>query len=260
MIRTGVRHSLEKLRPFAVVLSFSLVTIGACEARQTPPEGAKSPTEQMSLAALCGIAKNNSDKCPAIHNFVEVYDHFLGPMRGSATSILEIGVLAGESMHLWADYFSGAMIHGIDIEDKSKLNLSATRHRTYIGDQSSRDDLRAVVEKAGGKFDLILDDGGHTMEQQQVSMGFLFPYVKSGGYYILEDVHTSLPRFHKKYGVELGGRNSTLTMINRYNYRHNIESKYMTEDEAQYITKNIHSCSLVHIAKMHSMAWICKKK
>jgi hypothetical protein len=162
-------------------------------------------------------------------------------------------------MHLWSDYFSAAKIHGVDIVDTSELNLLAERHRTYIGDQSSRDDLRAVVEKAGVKFDVIIDDGGHTMEQQQVSMGFLFPFVKEGGYYILEDVHTSLPASHEEYGVDAGGRNSTLTMINRYYYRHQIMSQYMTDEESSYVTSNIRFCTLVYIAKRHSMAWICKK-
>jgi hypothetical protein len=38
----------------------------------------------MSLAELCRLEKNNSDKCPRVHGFVEVYDVFLSPMRDSA--------------------------------------------------------------------------------------------------------------------------------------------------------------------------------
>jgi len=46
-------------------------------------------------------------------------------------------------------------------------------------------------------FDLIIDDGGHTMDQQITSLKHLWKAVKPGGYYILEDLQTSyLEAYH----------------------------------------------------------------
>ena len=37
----------------------------------------------------------------------------------------------------------------------------------------------------------MIDDGGHTMEQQIVSIETLFPLLADGGVYLVEDTHTS---------------------------------------------------------------------
>ena len=99
------------------------------------------------------------------------------------------------------------------------------------------------------------------MEQQQISFGYLFKHVKPGGYYIIEDVHTSLPQYHVGYGVEKNGENTTLTMINNYIRTAMINSKYLTPEEKNYLTENIEYCSLFfRNNKEHSLAVIFKKK
>ena len=47
------------------------------------------------------------------------------------------------------------------------------------------------MQKTGGNFDIIIDDGGHSMPQQIISFLTLFPHVKSQGLYVIEDLHTS---------------------------------------------------------------------
>ena len=49
-----------------------------------------------------------------------------------------------------------------------------------------------------GPVDVIIDDGGHTMNQQKTSFKVLFPYLKSDGVYIIEDLHTSYWRYYLK--------------------------------------------------------------
>ena len=39
--------------------------------------------------------------------------------------------------------------------------------------------------------DIIIDDGGHTMEQQIATFEELYPWVNDQGIYICEDTHTS---------------------------------------------------------------------
>jgi hypothetical protein len=196
-----------------------------------------------------------TDKGSMLHHYTEVYEHFFYPMRASARKICEIGVLEGASLEMFADFFGGAVIYGIDIKDASHLN--SDRIRTFVADQSDRKQLAAFLDADGSDFDLILDDGGHTMPQQQVSFAYLFKYVRTGGYYVIEDVHTSLL---SGYAVEPGEGNSTLTMINHFVRSGQIESKYMTEEERQYLNLNISYCNLMSRDKGTSMTCIFKKK
>jgi hypothetical protein len=95
------------------------------------------------------------------------------------------------------------------------------------------------------------------MEQQQVSFGYLFEHVKPGGYYVIEDLHTSLM---DGYGVDPDKKNTTLGMIENFVRTGTIVSKHMTPAEAQYATAHIRYCNLLKGADLHSITCLLKKK
>ena len=43
-----------------------------------------------------------------------------------------------------------------------------------------------------GRFPVVVDDGGHTMMQQQNTLGAYWPHVNPGGAFVMEDLHTSV--------------------------------------------------------------------
>lgn len=57
----------------------------------------------------------------------------------------------------------------------------------------SQDDVVFLntINTTQGYFDIIVDDGGHTMKQQITSFTHLLGKVRSGGLYIIEDLQTS---------------------------------------------------------------------
>lgn len=198
------------------------------------------------FGVLSGLAdKYGTDKGPRGHNYTEVYEYFFLPIKFEALKIFEIGIAEGASLKMFRDYFPNAIVYGIDIIDCSRLNSRTIK--TFVADQADRRQLGDFINAAGADFDIILDDGGHTMEQQQVSFGHLFKYLKPGGYYIIEDVDTSL--MGSIYGAEEDGGNTTLTMINNYMKNVAITSRYMTTEEARYLTKNIGYANLLCVNK-----------
>jgi hypothetical protein len=121
--------------------------------------------------------------------------------------------------------------------------------------------LNSFIQKYGSDFDVILDDGGHAMNMQQISFGFLFKHVKPGGYYVIEDVHTSLPNRYPGFGVQKEEENTTLGMINGFIRQEKIRSVYLTPDEMEYLNNTIEYCNLwVSNNSAHSMTCIFKKK
>lgn len=200
-----------------------------------------------------------SDKGNRGHHFTDVYELFLRPIKYEATKVLEIGVLRGASLRMWDDYFPNAVIHGIDIEDTSSNDTETIR--TYIADQASREQLQAVLDLTGSDFDLVLDDGGHTMKQQQVSFGFLFAHVKPGGYYIIEDVHTSLYRLYEdRFGATETGEGTTLAMIDQFIRTGRIESEFMSTEEKAELTEDLEYASLLSRDDGRGIFCIFKKK
>jgi SAM-dependent methyltransferase len=133
--------------------------------------------------------RHGTDKASWHHDYLSFYERYLRELRDSAVSILEIGVLHGQSVAMWEEYFPRGYVVGLDINPATKQH-ETERVRVEIADQSNAADL---VRVAGiyGPFDLILDDGSHIWDHQITTLRSLFPFVKPGGYYILEDIDTS---------------------------------------------------------------------
>lgn len=122
-------------------------------------------------------------------HFLEAYKKQIDiPVR----RLLEIGVQNGGSLRVWHDMFPDAEIVGIDIDPLCKKHERPEDNiKVLIGDQTNADFLDSL-----GTFDVVIDDGGHTMQQQQFTFHQLFPKMASGSYYIIEDTHTSYwPQF-----------------------------------------------------------------
>jgi hypothetical protein len=230
-----------------VILSLAFVSFTACRKAET--EGGE----------LDRIAQRTTDKASFQHGFLALYERFFSPLRNSATKICEIGIAKGGSLLLWEKYFPKAAICGIDIRDKTALN--SERIKTYIADQADRTELAGFIEHCGGDYDIILDDGGHLMPQQQISFGFLFRYVKPGGYYIIEDLQTSLPELFPGIHQEKGGADSTLTMINHFIEKREVKSLYLTGEEQRNLERDIEYVVLFRRNKrLPSITSIIKKK
>lgn len=76
----------------------------------------------------------------------------------------------------------------MDIFDKSPL--TRPRMRTVQCDQSDHASLTEVA-RGIGELDVIIDDGSHVSEDTITSFRTLFPLLKPGGVYVVEDVQTS---------------------------------------------------------------------
>lgn len=123
-------------------------------------------------------------------HYFEIYERYFSKYKGKDITILEIGVYHGGSLQLWQQYFgANSLIYGIDVNPACK-QFEGNNVKVFIGSQSDPVFLKKVAE-SGQQFDIILDDGGHTMKQQITSFEVLYPYLKNDGVYLCEDTHTS---------------------------------------------------------------------
>jgi len=170
--------------------------------------------------------------------YLSTYDKYFSPIRDQSLKILEIGIYKGGSLKMWKEYFPKSIIFGIDINNNSIFNEN--RIICKQANQGSRKDLQFVVNEIGDNIDIIIDDGSHIMNHQQISLGFLFPFLKPNGFYVIEDIHTSF--FEKGYGINTERSNTTYWLLKNYQNKISIESQYMTKEENIYLKHNIESC------------------
>ena len=121
------------------------------------------------------------------HSYGDVYEKIFQTIQ-NATHILEIGFDGGASLQAYSEYFKNATIYGIDIDDR-RLDIVKQNPRilTYIGDAT----LQSTINHFGCEFDMIIEDASHTIDHQVQHFHDYFRFVKSGGYYIIEDVAES---------------------------------------------------------------------
>ena len=140
------------------------------------------------------FTENTSGDIHKWHHFFEIYDRHFAPRRNQpGLRMLEIGVFRGGSLRMWRNYFrSDAIIVGLDI-DAGCRQYEKTDDNVFvrIGDQTDPAFLREVI-KEFGPFDIILDDGGHTTNQQIVSFNELYLNgLSEDGVYLVEDLHSN---------------------------------------------------------------------
>ena len=240
----------------------TLIAAGMVACAEPPPAPAPPPAPPPPLpkVGILAAAARDTDKGPSQHNYTELYERLFFPWKDESIKIFEIGIASGGSLKMWQTYFSQARIFAADILPKSEFDNA--RVKTLVADQANRDQLQAAIDTSGSDIHILIDDGGHTMEQQQVSLGFLFKHVKPGGYYVIEDVHTSLPALWQGYGVERGGANTTLRMLENFVRGANpsIRSKYMRPEEMAYLDEHIDSVTITHRPQSRSIVCVLKKK
>jgi hypothetical protein len=120
------------------------------------------------------------------HGYLQAYERLFDSFRYDPIVLLEIGVASGASLRMWKEYFPKGLIVGLDIE-VATAKLVEERIEIMIGNQNSSFDLGRLVG-AYNQFDVIVDDASHQLEDQVFSFEYLWPHVKLGGYYAIEDI------------------------------------------------------------------------
>ena len=135
--------------------------------------------------------EKNDDKL--IHkwlHYFDIYHRHFEEYRNKPVTILEFGVFQGGSLQMWKKYFGNkARIIGVDINPKCK-SLEEPGIEIYIGDQGDRKFLKRLMKNIG-QVDVVIEDGGHMMNQQINTFEEVYPHVKDGGVFLIEDLHTS---------------------------------------------------------------------
>lgn len=197
------------------------------------------------LKSLTEIGKQYGTDKALTHNFTDWYESKLSYLRFNKINLLEVGIGHGTSLQMWRDYFVNGYIYGADIVNKFEDN----RIVTAIFDQKVEEDYDKLFPEVS--FDVIVDDAGHLMYEQQLGFVKMFNRLKHGGFYIIEDLHTSLSELEHNYPtwqfrpLTYQGKQTTLQLVeNIINKKMDYKNFYVDEN---YILNTIHQISSAEI-------------
>ena len=166
---------------------------------------------------LCKIMENNkSDKGHtdikvAWHNYTQVYTHLfknikpkrifelgIGTNNINISSNMGVNGRPGASLYGWNEYFPDAKIYGADID--YECLFSTEKIKTFYCDQTNVSSIEKLWKQYEllEPFDIIIDDGAHTIESTMIFFENSIHKLQKGGYYIIEDVRNDYMDFWEK--------------------------------------------------------------
>jgi hypothetical protein len=170
---------------------------------------------------------------------------------------------------MWQKYFSNAKIFGIDNLEGLKFHYPDTYQdmlksiekegfTLFTGNQDSPEFLSEIMKQMEWKLiDIIIDDGSHKVADQKRSFSYLFPSVKPGGFYVIEDLFSSYHReFINQESTTVNYLKDLIDELNMHGY--NYKGFYQDTNrptKPSYCEENIESMTFYK-----SMCFIRKKK
>ena len=179
---------------------------------------------------LCEIGKKyDTDKSSQRNNITDIrhchpytlfYDGLFKNKKNETLKIAELGILNGESLLMWKEYFTNAEIYGFDCNNnlinKFKQNFNNDRVTLSNIDVRNKDSIVKAFSELNILYDIIIEDTTHQFEDQIKVIENTYQYLKPGGILIIEDIFKSynendyinrltpiLEQFQDYYFVEL---------------------------------------------------------
>lgn len=182
-LKGGRKDALEVLR--AAMAPANPLSADRLYSLDTTPPVDYEPDQSIDYASasLTQIADHfKTDKGSIKHRYTDTYERYLAPLRGKPVRLIEIGVACGASLKTWARWLGEeARITGIDIRPEcAALCTQYPSVSIVVGD--------ATAFQPDGDYDIVVDDGSHVSLEIVKTFRNLWPRLRPGGYYVVEDL------------------------------------------------------------------------
>lgn len=124
------------------------------------------------------MPKYDTDKYE--NGFIPFYTELLKPYHDKDIKLLEIGIFHGGSLRLFSELLPKASITGVDILDRPDGLPDSIK--TMVIDQNDSEKLLQLPN-----YDIVIDDGSHMTKETKNCFDILWPRLKFGGIYVIED-------------------------------------------------------------------------
>lgn len=164
--------------------------------------------------------KHGTDKSSKHHDYLKVYEKYFGHLRTHNILILEAGVggyqfanRGGESLRMWCEYFGNGRVISFDLYDKTGIKIPQNAEVYKCPQDDGQSILKLLNER---QPDIIIDDASHINPLTIKTFEILFPQLKKGGIYVVEDTETSYWSAVATDGTDFKGGTHDMTVMNYF--------------------------------------------
>jgi hypothetical protein len=134
-------------------------------------------------------------------------------------TIMEVGMYEGGSLVWFDKIFKPEMLAGLDVRREPIDALEAYRRdrahiATYYGRyQENIGTLQAARECFPDGIDLVVDDASHLYEQTKATFEMIFPLMRPGGHYVIEDWAWAHTPSRQEAGTDWFGKSALTNLV-----------------------------------------------
>lgn len=131
--------------------------------------------------------KHGADKGSIGHGFSKRYEPLFEPLRNEPVVLLECGIQFGCSANAFVEYFTRGSVYGVDCLNEHRV--SSVRFFFEVGNQ--RDPaFWSSWKSRNPQPHIIIDDAEHRADASRIMFSEMWPHLRHGGVYAVEDVCT----------------------------------------------------------------------
>ena len=169
------------------------------------------------------------------HGYAKIYEKYFHKYKEKKLNIIELGSFYGNASAALFFFFKNSQIYSADINPDMYI-YNSKRLENFFADTSSRSSIEENIIKKNIEFDIIIEDASHMLKDQIISLFILFKILKSGGFFIIEEIDFPEKRDDMHVNQEFP---DLKTILKKINNNENFESKYINQYEKNYFLNNV---------------------
>ena len=188
------------------------------------------------------------------HGYSKIYEKNFFNIKEKNCNILELGSFYGNASASLFFYFKNSKIYSGDIYP-DLFKYKSKRINNFFIDTSSEESIKKIILNKKINFDIIIEDAGHFLKDQIISLFILFRKLNSGGLFIVEEL--DFPDTRKDMNIndeKLTLKNILLSIIKKEGF----ESKYVSANDKEYLLENYSDIEILK-GNVNEIAIIKKK-
>lgn len=188
------------------------------------------------------------------HEYSLFYDKYFKKLKKDKLNILELGTFKGGATAAFSFFFGNSKIYSGDLYPDI-FNFYSKKISNFKIDTSSEDSINNVIVKNELEYDIIIEDAGHYLKDQIISLFMLFKKLKSKGFFVIEEL--DFP--DSRSDMNIYNEKPTLREILYYiKNKKDFNSKYINSFDKKYFLENFEFIN-IYKGRINEIAFIKKK-
>lgn len=188
------------------------------------------------------------------HYYHSFYERYFLKKKEENLNVLELGSFKGNAAAALFFYFRNARIFSGDIFP-DLFRYKSKRIKNFYIDTSSQIQITQKLLENDINYDFVIEDAGHYLKDQIISLFMLFPKLKSKGVFIIEEL--DFPDVRNDMNIQ-NERPTLKEILNLIQNNIDFTSKYITTRQKKYFIDNFKEISIFK-GKFNEIAFIVKK-